>query len=121
MPAEQAAVAVFFTIIPRVKAMNKFAVTLAGVLALAGTVNADEDAAKKIYDTKCMACHNTGVAGAPKLGDKEAWAPRIATGMDAMLTNATNGIRAMPPKGTCMDCTEDQLKAAIQYMVDAAK
>ncbi len=102
--------------------MKNFAIALASVLAVAGTVNAEEsDAGKQIYDTKCMACHAAGVAGAPKFGDKAAWAPRIATGMDALLTNATNGIRAMPPKGTCMDCTEDQLKAAIQYMVDAAQ
>jgi cytochrome c5 len=101
--------------------MKKFAVAVASLLAVAGTVNAEDNPGKSIYDTKCMACHATGVAGAPKYGDKEAWAPRIATGMDALLKNATSGIRAMPPKGTCMDCTEDQLKSAIQYMVDAAK
>jgi cytochrome c5 len=101
--------------------MKKFVMTLASVLVLGGTVNAEDNPGKSIYDTKCMACHATGVAGAPKFGDKDAWAPRIATGMDALLQNATNGIRAMPPKGTCMDCTEDQLKAAIQYMVDAAQ
>ena len=101
--------------------MKKFAVTLAGVLALAGTVNADEDAAKKIYDTKCMACHNTGVAGAPKLGDKAAWAPRIEAGMDALMASAVNGKNAMPPKGTRMECTDEQLKAVVEYMVNASK
>lgn len=101
--------------------MTKFALTLAGVLALAGTVNAEEDAAKKIYDTKCMACHNTGVAGAPKLGDKAAWAPRIEAGMDAMMASAVNGKNAMPPKGTCMECTDEQLKAVVEYMVNASK
>jgi cytochrome c5 len=70
-----------------------------------------------IYNTKCMVCHATGVAGAPKFGDKEAWAPRIATGMDALLASATNGKNAMPPKGTCMDCSEQDLAAAIEYMV----
>jgi len=101
--------------------MNKFAVTLAGVLALAGTVNAEEDAVKKIYDTKCMACHNTGVAGAPKLGDKAAWAPRVEAGMDALMASAVNGKNAMPPKGTCMECTDEQLKAVVEYMVNASK
>jgi len=70
-----------------------------------------------IYNTKCGVCHATGVAGAPKFGDKEAWAPRIATGMDALLASATNGKNAMPPKGTCMDCSEQDLAAAIEYMV----
>ncbi len=77
--------------------------------------------AETIYNTKCMACHATGAAGAPKLGDKEAWAPRIATGIDALLANATNGKNAMPPKGACMDCTADDLKAVIEYMVSQSQ
>jgi cytochrome c5 len=90
----------------------------AALFAAAGIASAD---GKAIYDTKCFACHNAGVAGAPKLGDKAAWEPRIATGMDAMLAVAIKGKGAMPPKGTCMDCSDDELKSAIQYMVDAAK
>jgi cytochrome c5 len=90
----------------------------AALFAAAGLASAD---GKKIYDTKCSVCHASGVAGAPKFGDKAAWEPRIATGMDAMLAVATTGKGAMPPKGTCMDCSDDDLKAAIQYMVDAAK
>ncbi|HHH44551.1 MAG TPA: cytochrome c5 family protein [Gammaproteobacteria bacterium] len=92
-------------------------ITVTALLTVAGTASAD----KAIYDSKCSACHATGVAGAPKFGDKEAWAPRIATGMDTLLAVATKGKGAMPPKGTCMDCTEEQLKSTIQYMVDAAK
>ena len=90
----------------------------AALFTVAGVASAD---GKKIYDTKCFTCHNTAVAGAPKLGDKAAWEPRIATGMDAMLATAVKGKGAMPPKGACMDCSDDDLKAAIQYMVDAAK
>ena len=67
-----------------------------------------------------MACHGTGVAGAPKFGDKAAWAPFIATGMDAMLKVAINGKGAMPPRGAST-ATDDELRAAIQYMVDHAK
>jgi len=84
----------------------------------AGIASAD---GKTTYDTKCAVCHAAGVAGAPKFGDKAAWEPRIATGMDAMLAIAISGKGAMPPKGTCMDCSDDDLKASIQYMVDAAK
>jgi cytochrome c5 len=90
----------------------------AALFAAAGIASAD---GKATYDTKCFACHNTGVAGAPKLGDKAAWESRIASGMDAMLAIAIQGKGAMPPKGTCMDCSDDDLTAAIQYMVDAAK
>ena len=72
---------------------------------------------QKIYQKSCQACHAAGVAGAPKLGDKEAWAPRIAKGNDALLLSVTNGLKAMPPKGTCMSCSEDELRAAVEYMV----
>jgi len=72
---------------------------------------------QKIYQTSCQACHATGAAGAPKLGDKDAWAPRIAKGNDALLSSVRNGLKAMPPKGACMSCSEDELRAAMEYMV----
>jgi len=72
---------------------------------------------QEIYQSKCFACHGTGVAGAPKLGDAAAWAPRIAQGMDTLLAHATSGLKAMPPKGLCMSCSDDDLKHAIEYMV----
>ena len=72
---------------------------------------------QNIYQKSCQACHATGVAGAPKLGDKEAWAPRIAKGNEALLSSVTNGLKAMPPKGTCMTCSEDELREAMEYMV----
>ena len=76
---------------------------------------------QKTYQTSCQACHATGAANAPKLGDKEAWAPRIATGVDAMLAVALKGKGAMPPKGACMSCTDEDLKAAIEYMVSQSQ
>ena len=76
---------------------------------------------QKTYQATCQACHAAGIANAPKLGDKEAWAPRIATGIDAMLAVAIKGKGAMPPKGTCMACTDDELKAAIEYMVSQSQ
>ena len=72
---------------------------------------------QKTYQKSCQACHATGAAGAPKLGDKDAWAPRIAKGNDALLLSVKNGLKAMPPKGTCMSCSEDELRAAMEYMV----
>ncbi len=89
------------------------------LVAVAGTANAREG--KEIYDTKCFACHAAGVAGAPKFGDKAAWAPRIEKGMDALMETVHKGKGAMPPKGTCMDCSEEELQAAVTYMTDAAK
>ena len=76
-----------------------------------------------VYNRACLACHMTGAANAPKFGDKAAWAPRIAKGMDALMQSVINGVpgTAMPPRGTCADCSDEDLKAAIEYMVAAAE
>jgi cytochrome c oxidase subunit II len=76
---------------------------------------------KTVYDTICMACHTTGAAGAPKLGDKAAWAPRLAQGKDAMYAAALKGKGAMPPKGGNLATPDDAVKAAVDYMTAAAR
>lgn len=76
---------------------------------------------KKVYDTTCFACHATGVAGSPKLGDKEAWSARIATGIEALYTTSIQGKGAMPPKGGNMALADDKVKAAVDYMVNQSK
>ncbi len=76
---------------------------------------------QEIYTASCSACHSTGVAGAPKPGDKAAWAPHIAKGSDVLVKNAITGINAMPPKGTCMTCSEADIAAAIDYMVSQSR
>ena len=88
--------------------------------AAAPAGGADLAAGKKIYDTTCVACHGTGVAGAPKFGDKAAWAPRLAAGFDEVLKIATHGKGAMPPKGGSTASDAD-FKAAVEYLVNAAK
>ena len=85
---------------------------------------AEPDAAKsgeQVYTSSCLACHATGAAGAPKLGDVAAWAPRIAAGMDTLLGNAIKGLNAMPPKGLCMSCSDAELQAAVEYMVSKSQ
>jgi cytochrome c oxidase subunit 2 len=76
---------------------------------------------KSTYDTTCMACHSTGAAGAPKLGDKAAWAPRLKQGVAALHNSALKGKGAMPPKGGNMGLPDDAVKAAVDYMAAAAK
>jgi cytochrome c5 len=71
----------------------------------------------QVYNASCLACHSAGVAGAPVLGDQAAWAPRAAKGIDGLLATAISGLNAMPPKGTCADCSDQELKAAIEYML----
>ncbi|MFN2308223.1 MAG: cytochrome c5 family protein [Gammaproteobacteria bacterium] len=76
---------------------------------------------KRIYDASCMACHATGAAGAPKLGDQAAWGPRIAQGLDTLVDHSINGLRAMPPRGACGSCSDADLQAAVEYMVDGSQ
>jgi len=75
---------------------------------------------KTIYDKACHVCHAAGVAGAPKLGDKAAWAPRIKQGMDTLYMHAIKGKGAMPPKGTWAG-PDAEVKAAVDYMVEKSK
>jgi cytochrome c5 len=75
---------------------------------------------KALFDSTCVACHGTGVAGAPKFGDKAAWAPRIAQGLPALYNSALHGKNAMPPRGGST-ASDDDVKAAVNYMVNAAK
>ncbi len=76
---------------------------------------------KAVYTTACFACHGTGAAGAPKLGDAAAWGPRVATGKDALMASAINGKGAMPPKGGQMHLSDAEISASIDYMLDAVK
>jgi len=76
---------------------------------------------KKVYDTTCMVCHGTGVAGAPKFGDKAAWAPRIKAGIDALHASALKGKGAMPAKGGNTALSDADVNAAVDYMAGAAK
>ncbi|MBK7659172.1 MAG: cytochrome c5 family protein [Betaproteobacteria bacterium] len=76
---------------------------------------------KSVYDTVCMACHMTGAANAPKLGDKAAWAPRIKTGNDALVASVIKGKGAMPPKGGGTALSDAEIKAAVEYIVAQSK
>jgi cytochrome c5 len=90
--------------------------------AAAGKVSAD--AGKKLFESTCVACHGTGVAGAPKFGDKTAWAPRIKQGTATLYAHALKGFQGksgvMPPRGGS-SASDDEVKAAVNYMASAAK
>lgn len=73
---------------------------------------------EEIYNTNCMACHATGAAGAPKMGDVAAWASRLDKGIEQVYANAINGINAMPAKGLCMSCSDDDVIAVVDYIFD---
>lgn len=70
----------------------------------------------EVYALRCHACHDTGQSNAPKIGDAEAWQPRLEKGMDELLRTTKEGLNLMPPMGTCMTCTDTELRAAIEHM-----
>ncbi|MDA1372687.1 MAG: c-type cytochrome [Proteobacteria bacterium] len=79
--------------------------------------------AQQKYMASCFACHSTGAAGAPKVGAGMAaeWAPRLEKGMDAVVANSINGLNTMPAKGLCFDCTDADLRAIVEYMIESSK
>ena len=77
---------------------------------------------EQIYLNTCFSCHASGVAGAPAVGDVEAWATRAEKGRPALLQATIEGLPpGMPPKGLCMDCTDEELSQAIDYMLENSK
>lgn len=94
--------------------------------AAAGEDDGGGDVARsgeEVYNAACMACHDTGAAGAPKLGDADAWADGIARGMEALYDAGLNGVpgTSMMAKGGCTNCTDDEVRAAVDYMVESVQ
>lgn len=89
----------------------------ANVAATAGDSGGEPRSGEAVYNTACAACHGTGAGGAPKMGDAAAWTSRIGQGTDTLYEHAIHGFNAMPAKGLCMDCSDDELKASVDYMV----
>ncbi len=94
-----------------------------GLVAAAPTaaVELSATAGEDRYKSTCAVCHETGVGGAPKFRNEADWKPRMEAGIDGMLKIAIQGKGAMPPKGTCMQCSDQELKMAIEYMIPQKK
>ena len=118
-----------FSAIEIFKSIRKVACVLMAGLFVFGSSSADELKlaqlsegfnAEQKYMASCFACHSTGAAGAPKVGAgmSAEWEPRLEKGLDAVVQNAINGINTMPAKGLCFDCTDEDLRAIVEYMVD---
>ena len=92
----------------------------AAVVTPAAAPAATTAAVPALYTQACAVCHATGVANAPKLGDKAAWAPRLPQGLDGLTASAIKGKGAMPPRGGGVG-SDAEIKAVVAYMVTAAK
>ncbi|MBP5996832.1 MAG: cytochrome c5 family protein [Azonexus sp.] len=100
----------------RIQPVARFELAKAAPAAAAGP----KDGAT-VFNSICGACHNTGAAGAPKVDDKAAWAPRVAQGKDALYKSAIGGKGAMPPKGGAADLSDDEIKGAVDFILGKVK
>jgi cytochrome c5 len=73
----------------------------------------------QVYNGACAACHATGAAGAPKTGDSGAWAARVEKGMETLVKHVIKGYNAMPARGLCADCSDQEIADSVAYMVNA--
>jgi cytochrome c5 len=89
----------------------------AAMLIAPATTPATQRSADQIYQSFCGACHGTGWNGAPISGIENDWTPRLGNGFDALFANVKQGLNTMPPMGTCTDCSDAELKAAIELML----
>ena len=100
-------------------------VVMFGLLVSLSTVSVSAAApartGKQVYEAACKACHVTDISGAPKYGDKVWLQMEKKEGLKELTKDAIKGVRAMPPRGGCADCTEDEIRAAIKYLIDSAK
>lgn len=109
------------SIIERIQPEGKVTVDMTGKPALSLEAKPVADIGQSKYEQICKTCHETGLADAPKFANKEDWKPRIAQGMDTLMKHALQGLKAMPPKGGCSTCTDDEIKKAVEYMVNHSK
>ena len=89
--------------------------------ALAAAAESQPKSGKDIWKGTCQVCHATGMLGAPKIGDKAAWAPRIAKGMDVLKDHALHGFNEMPAKGANEKLSDEEVVKALEYMVSQSK
>ena len=94
--------------------------TIGVVASTVAEANAEELSGDKVYQGACASCHASGVAGAPIVGDQGVWTSRIAKGIEALYNSAINGIGIMPARGG-QNISDDQVKAAVDYMIEASK
>lgn len=102
----------------------KGVVPFVGAVSMCVAVSANAADGEKVFNGTCKTCHGTGIGGAPKIGDKAAWADRIAQGMATLEEHAIKGFRGkglMPPKGGRSSLSNDEVKAAVAYMVEQSK
>ena len=110
------------TPIRRLVAIISWTVLVTGLLLGCSQSGEQEHPGKAVYERYCYACHQAGIADAPKLGDREAWTARLAKPREELLENIKRGMTpGMPPRGGCPSCTDEALETALDYIVSKAE
>ncbi|MDC0981653.1 c-type cytochrome [Candidatus Pseudothioglobus singularis] len=107
------------SVLERIKPVGEVRIDTSTQVASAEIVETAVRSGEEIYNSKCAGCHKSGVMGSPKFASLEDWAPRIDLGLEKLTLSAIAGKGGMPAKGTCMDCTDNDIKITVQYMLDS--
>ena len=107
------------SVLERIKPVGEVRIDTSTQVASAEIVETAVRSGEEIYNSKCAGCHSSGVMGSPKFASLEDWAPRIDLGLEKLTLSAIAGKGGMPAKGTCMDCTDNDIKITVQYMLDS--
>ncbi len=107
------------TVLERIKPVGEVRIDTDTQVASADIVETAERSGEEIYNSKCAGCHTSGVMGAPKYASLADWSSRIDLGLDKLTASAIAGKGGMPARGTCMDCSDNEIKVTVQYMLDS--
>ena len=106
-------------VLERIKPVGEVRIDSNNMVASAETTETAERSGEEIYNSKCAGCHTSGILGAPKYASLSDWSSRIDLGLDKLTASAIAGKGGMPARGTCMDCSDDEIKVTVQYMLDS--
>ena len=107
------------SVLERIKPVGEVRIDTSTQVASAEIVETAVRSGEEIYNSKCAGCHTSGVMGSPKFASLEDWAPRVGLGLEKLTLSAIAGKGGMPAKGTCVDCTDNDIKITVQYMLDS--
>ena len=107
------------SVLERIKPVGEVRIDTSTQVASAEIVETAVRSGEEIYNSKCAGCHTSGVMGSPKFASLEDWASRVGLGLEKLTLSAIAGKGGMPAKGTCMDCTDNDIKITVQYMLDS--
>ena len=109
------------SVLERIKPVGEVRVDTSMRVASAESTETAERSGEEIYNSKCAGCHNSGIMGAPKYAALADWSSRIDLGLDKLTASAIAGKGGMPARGTCMDCSDNEIKVTVKYMLDSLK